>query len=185
MFTRKLLVPAVLLLGFGLACAGGSTEEAPADATPAATPAATTLQGAGTLASPYILSCDNSAKDIVGDPGLKAHVTCPANCTTGSVWGVNPYTRDSRVCSAAVHSGAIPVTGGTAEMSVVAGQSAYEGSASNAVTSRSWGSYDTSFSFVVAAAAPAAAPEAAPVRESDPLHKRSGDGRPNRPMKRN
>jgi LCCL domain len=117
MFTRKLLVPAVLLLGFGLACAGGTTEEAPADATPAAAPvAATTLQGAGTLASPYVLSCDNSAKDIVGAPGLKAHVTCPANCTTGSVWGVNPYTRDSRVCTAAVHSGAIPVTGGTAEM---------------------------------------------------------------------
>lgn len=85
-----------------------------------------------------------SDKQTVGDT---FSVTCPADCTFGSVWGSNPYTGDSNICVAAVHAGKLTATGGTVDVKVVAGQDSYEGTTANGVTSSTWPSYAYSFTF--------------------------------------
>jgi hypothetical protein len=37
---------------------------------------------------------------------------CSASDGSGTVWGTDYYTDDSRLCAAAVHAGAIPASGG-------------------------------------------------------------------------
>lgn len=182
----KLVLTLTFLSALALAC--GSSDEPAADAgggttTTPTTPAATTLAGAGTQADPYQASCSNNGKELVGDPGASFFVSCPADCTTGSVWGKGPYTRDSRLCTAAIHGGAIPVSGGVFKASVAAGLPAYEGSEANGVKSSSWGSYDTS----LAVAAIGGAPKAAQPKAEEPPAERPepGGARPGGPRKLN
>jgi hypothetical protein len=66
---------------------------------------------------------------------------------SGSVWGSGIYTTDSALCSAAIHSGAIPPGGGTISPKPAAGCPAYVGSAANGVTTSNWASYGSSFVF--------------------------------------
>ena len=59
------------------------------------------------------------------------------------------YTEDSSICTAAVHAGLITVEdGGEVTFELVDGQDAYEGSASNGITSNDFGPYGGSFRFV-------------------------------------
>ncbi|MEM7182641.1 MAG: LCCL domain-containing protein [Spirochaetota bacterium] len=86
----------------------------------------------------------------IGAVGLKLgdtlKITCPANCG-GSVWGVKSYTSDSAICAAAIHSGKISKSGGSATLEVVSGQDKYEGSEKNGIKSRSWGKWKSGFIF--------------------------------------
>ncbi|MDJ0627276.1 MAG: LCCL domain-containing protein [Rhodobacter sp.] len=68
----------------------------------------------------------------------------------GSVWGSGPYTGDSNLCTAALHAGAVGPSGGAVRVIPGQGQSSYAGSTANSVTSRSWGSYGTSFDVLAA-----------------------------------
>ena len=70
---------------------------------------------------------------------------CEAGFATGSVWGAGPYTADSSICTAALHAGVIGADGGAVTVLRKPGQASYDGSESNGVTTRSWGSYDASF----------------------------------------
>lgn len=77
-------------------------------------------------------------------------LTC--TCTTeaalsGSVWGTGTYTSDSRICRAAIHAGAIPVTGGVVTVTPAPGQQSYAGSAANGITSANYGPWSASFTF--------------------------------------
>lgn len=73
---------------------------------------------------------------------------CPSDGTTGSIWGTNVYTDDSSICTAAVHAGIIGRTaGGTITARILAGQSSYEGSTQNGVTSSSYTAFDGIFRF--------------------------------------
>ena len=79
-----------------------------------------------------------------------APLTCA--CTTeaalsGAVWGSGTYTTDSRVCRAAIHAGAIPVTGGTVTVTPAPGQQAYQGSTANGIATEDYGPWDASFTF--------------------------------------
>ncbi len=74
-------------------------------------------------------------------------VSCPADCTFGSVWGSNPYTGDSNICSAAIHAGKIQTSGGSVKVKIVEGKEEYKGSEANGITSSDWGSYSYSFTF--------------------------------------
>ncbi len=96
-----------------------------------------------------------------------APLTCA--CTTeaalsGTVWGSGTYTTDSRICRAAIHAGAIPVTGGTVTVTPAPGLQAYAGSAANGITTSNYGPWRESFTVAAAGAAPAvaAAPAACP-----------------------
>jgi hypothetical protein len=84
-----------------------------------------------------------------GNIGQRYTYACPPNGTLGSVWGTDVYTDDSSICTAAVHAGRITVAGGgTVTIEMVAGQSAYTGTARNGVSSANYGSWSASFQFV-------------------------------------
>lgn len=94
------------------------------------------------------VQCSESVRDLADDPATAAEsftVKCPANCISGSIWGVDTYTTDSSICRAALHAGVITSAGGDVTVTRAPGQSEYAGSERNGITSQSWGSWDSSF----------------------------------------
>ncbi len=71
--------------------------------------------------------------------------SCAPGEAGGSVWGNGPYTADSDICAAAVHTGVIGPDGGDVRALRTAGLESYFGSEFNGVTTRNWASYGTSF----------------------------------------
>ena len=68
---------------------------------------------------------------------------------SGSVWGTDIYTDDSALACAAVHAGVVlPGETKVVTVRILAGQSSYQGSVRNGVTSSSFGTWPGSFSFV-------------------------------------
>ncbi|MES2777266.1 MAG: LCCL domain-containing protein [Bacteroidota bacterium] len=73
----------------------------------------------------------------------------PGGRISAKVWGSGVYTTDCSIASAAVHAGLISTkNGGTVTIEMVPGQSSYQGSVYNGVTSYDWGRYNSSFVFV-------------------------------------
>jgi hypothetical protein len=106
---------------------------------------------------PVTQSYDRVVRMIL-DPGSADHIP---NVTTGnsyvvwvtgsadqrSVWGTDIYTSDSPFATAAVHAGILKVgESGPVIVHVLEGQSHYEGSTRNGVTTKSFGSYGRSYS---------------------------------------
>ncbi len=65
----------------------------------------------------------------------------------GSVWGNSPYTYDSNICAAAIHSGVIDKSGGDVTVLRIGGLDAYRGSESNGIKTSDWGKYSSSIVF--------------------------------------
>lgn len=66
----------------------------------------------------------------------------------GSVWGSGPYTRDSAICRAALHAGAMKPEGGKVTVRAAPACVKYRGSERHGVKSGDWGAYPSgSFSF--------------------------------------
>ena len=91
-------------------------------------------------------SCPADAQGI-GAAGL----TC--RCGGGSrgagpVWGSGPYTADSSICNAAVHSGLIGDDGGVVTLRIAPGRASYAGTQRNGVSTSNWGTFEKSFLFV-------------------------------------
>lgn len=61
---------------------------------------------------------------------------------TGNVWGSNPYTSDSVICLAALHSGHITKEGGLFIVKKGGSLESYVGSVKNGVSTQSYGSFD-------------------------------------------
>jgi hypothetical protein len=80
-------------------------------------------------------------------PGQRLTCSCKPAQYGGSVWGGPRYTADSSTCGAALHAGAIPAGGGTVTVRTFGGCSRFQGSSSNGITSRGWGSYNRTFAF--------------------------------------
>ncbi|MCB1323493.1 MAG: hypothetical protein KDK34_24760 [Leptospiraceae bacterium] len=100
---------------------------------------------AGNCKEAVAVSCTDSVKKLDNQESSFA-VKCPANCTSGSVWGTDTYTSDSAICMAAVHAGVITAAeGGEVTVTKAAGESSYNGSQRNGVSTSNWGSYDSSF----------------------------------------
>jgi hypothetical protein len=76
--------------------------------------------------------------------GFSGNCRCDAD-SSGPVWGTNPYTDDSAVCSAAIHAGVIGAGGGVVHLSPAPGQSRYGGSTRNGFTTSDYGSWPRSF----------------------------------------
>ncbi len=73
---------------------------------------------------------------------------CAAAATrSGSTWGTDIYSDDSRICRAAVHAGAIGLDGGIVAFETLPGQSGYQASTRNGVASGSWGRWQGSLRF--------------------------------------
>ncbi|MEO7092217.1 MAG: LCCL domain-containing protein [Polyangiales bacterium] len=92
------------------------------------------------------LTCTDSVKSLGTKVKNAFTGTCPKGCTTGAVWGSGPYTTDSRICTTAIHAGAIlAADGGDVDVIISAGQTSYKGSTKNGVTSGAWAEFPESF----------------------------------------
>lgn len=100
--------------------------------------------GAGDVLAP----CPTNAITLRGG---RSTMTCDCSAQAiqaGSVWGSGPYTDDSNICRAAVHAGvATPQAGGEVRLSILPGQSAYQGSTMNGISSSNYGAWAGSFDF--------------------------------------
>jgi hypothetical protein len=81
--------------------------------------------------------------------GEQLTVTCAAGGpTTTSVWGTDPFTADSSVCTAAVFAGLVTVEdGGDVTFEMSEGEDFYDTGTANGITTSGYGSYDESFTF--------------------------------------
>jgi hypothetical protein len=80
---------------------------------------------------------------------------CSPNGTTGAVWGTDIYTDDSSICSAAVHAGLITArSGGEVTIRIRPGESFYNGTARNGLSTQRYGEWGGSFIFLTATGAP-------------------------------
>lgn len=90
----------------------------------------------------------SGAHDLSEGEAMLCH--CASDAMSGSVWGSDAYTSDSNVCAAALHSGAVSPNGGAVVLTGEAGQTSYDGSERNGITTRDWGSYGSSFTVAAA-----------------------------------
>jgi hypothetical protein len=97
------------------------------------------------------VDCSTAVTALPGNPGTEFTITCPANCTSGAVWGTLPYTDDSAVCVAAIHAGALTAAGGTTTIAIVPGQDSYPAGSANGISTSQWGSWGRGFVFQTAA----------------------------------
>jgi len=90
-----------------------------------------------------------SATEMRGWNGFQVTFLCPRNGDPSAVWGSEPYTDDSSICTAAVHAGVITLeAGGDVTIEIVPGRESYEGAPRNGVESRNYGKWSGSFRFV-------------------------------------
>ncbi len=86
-------------------------------------------------------SCPDTVESLRGSGSTLTCSCTAAQAGSGNVWGVGPYTDDSRICRAAVHSGVIASSGGAIEVQAVSGQAQYQGSSRNGVTTEAYGNW--------------------------------------------
>lgn len=90
-----------------------------------------------------------SATRFRATPGVRQQVWCPPGGSAGSVWGRGPFTDDSSVCTAAVFAGRITLErGGVVRLVTSPGLPAYQGGASNGITTRDFAAFPGSFNIV-------------------------------------
>ncbi len=74
---------------------------------------------------------------------------CSAMATaSGSVWGTDEYSDDSRICRAALHAGVTTRNGGTVTFEITPGRDGYEPTYRNGVQSARWGRWSGSYRFL-------------------------------------
>ena len=89
---------------------------------------------------------NTSATMVSPEIGKTHKFKCPANGREGTVWGTDIYTIDSSICNAATHVGKITMaSGGSVEIEVRPGESAYKGSLRNGIKTNDYGPYGRSF----------------------------------------
>jgi hypothetical protein len=90
-----------------------------------------------------------AAKPHRGQDGKRFRYRCPSGTASKTVWGSDPYTDDSSICTAAVHAGVLSRgTGGTVTIEIKPGRSSYRGSTRHGVTTRDFHKFPGSFTFV-------------------------------------
>lgn len=104
--------------------------------------------GIGTAKAQDLPDCPDK---IGGNSALTCYCSSEATAT-GTVWGSNVYTDDSKVCRAALHAGVIGTDGGVVNVRSAAGRPAYSGTVRNSVASSNWGRWGRSFVFMGAGA---------------------------------
>ncbi len=94
-------------------------------------------------------SWEANALDYRGRIGVLVDFECAPGGFPQPVWGVDIYTDDSSVCTAAVHAGEITLeAGGLAWIRIAPGQLSYDGSERNGILTESYPAWDGSFTVV-------------------------------------
>ena len=89
------------------------------------------------------------AAQYASNIGQRYTFNFPPQGFTSMIWGTGIYTTDCSIGSAAVHAGLITKeAGGTVTIEIRPGQTSYEGSVYNGVTSFNWGTFGSSFIFI-------------------------------------
>ena len=94
---------------------------------------------------------DGAFLELADNPGTRLQGTCPKGTTAGfrSVWGTGVYSKDSSICTAAVHAGVLNLaTGGVITLEARPDPGAYIGTDRNCVPSLDYGAYTGSFVFI-------------------------------------
>jgi hypothetical protein len=92
------------------------------------------------------ISWNTTTSILSYEAGKTAKFKCPAGGEASAIWGTDVYTGDSSICTAAVHAGVITFErGGTVTVELRPGQSSYQGTKRNGVTSNDYGDYGRSF----------------------------------------
>lgn len=90
----------------------------------------------------------SNATEYRGQNGRRLTVICPPGGHAGDVYGTDVYTDDSLICPAAAHAGLIRFAdGGPVTLIVAPGDSVYQASLRNGVSSRAFGSWHGSYRF--------------------------------------
>ncbi|HZN16152.1 MAG TPA: LCCL domain-containing protein [Acidimicrobiales bacterium] len=90
-----------------------------------------------------------NARQLRGKNGERFAFGCPPANSVGTVYGSNPYTDDSSVCTAGVHAGVITqAAGGNVVIEIRPGQASYPSTPAHGVTPKSYGKWDGSFAVV-------------------------------------
>ncbi len=96
------------------------------------------------LASSALAQSDLPACGTIPSDADTYECECSADAPRGSVWGSGPYTADSNICTAAIHAGAIDMSGGPVSVIALGGLESYAGTDQNGVSTSDWGSYGSS-----------------------------------------
>ena len=89
---------------------------------------------------------DTSAAGFTGDDGQIYKFRCPAEGTESTIWGSDVYTKDSSICTAAVHVGLFSLAdGGIVTVEFRPGRSVYGSTVRNGIKSNTFGEYSQSF----------------------------------------
>lgn len=100
------------------------------------------------LAPPALADqCPYDAQGVVAGDGEALVCACPANDSAGPVYGTGRYTRDSKICTAALHAGAITPAGGDVQVYLGGECADFKSSTQNGVTSSNWTAYPGTFAF--------------------------------------
>ena len=174
-----------VLIALLIGACGGSSEETTAsdttsDTTTTSTTAATTT-APETILAITVPDVDWTTRTVdyreqVGELPL---FDCPAEGSASSIWGIETYTDDSSVCTAAVHVGLLTFeNGGEVIVEIAPGQDQYPAGTANDIESGSWPSWPGSFifpdappgtgAFVITTTTTTAAPETTTTEPEDP-----------------
>lgn len=131
----------MLLFSFLLACS--SEPDAPVAApapepAPEAAPAPKENLGKATHKEMVPADCNATLQSLGFAEGDVVKIKCDDGCVTGTIYGTDVYTADSRVCTAGVHAGAIPAEGGSFKAKIEGKLPSFEGSTRNGIESKSW-----------------------------------------------
>jgi hypothetical protein len=144
----------MFVLSAAVAGCGGSDKQAEPAATTTttnatdstATTAPETSGGGGTVDADDPWNAD--PQQYRGKIGEEFIFECPAPGKESQIWGVETYTDDSSVCSAAVQVGLITFEkGGTVDIEIAGPQDEFKAGVANGVTSMRYGSWEGSFIF--------------------------------------
>jgi hypothetical protein len=99
-----------------------------------------------TEAGPRNINWDATPRPFRGQNNAQLQFNCPPNGSARRVWGVDVYTDDSSICTAAVHAGKITLAGGgQVTIEIRPGQGFYGGTTRNGITSLVYDAWDGSF----------------------------------------
>lgn len=143
----------VALAALTAGCGGSDKSAAPAATT-------TTTNATDSTATTAPGSSGGSGSNGADDPwnadaqqyrtkdGEEFSFECPAPGEASQIWGVETYTDDSSVCTAAVQVGLITFEdGGTVDIKITGPQDEFPAGEANGVTSTRYGSWEGSFIF--------------------------------------
>jgi len=99
-------------------------------------------------AGPAVVDWETTAEQHRGSNNQRFSYSCPPNGVADVVWGVDLYSDDSSVCTAAVHAGKITLlAGGVVTFEIRPGAASYSSSIRNGIRSEPWNAWPGSFVF--------------------------------------